>query len=304
MAVRTATYGKLAIKMRLTNPGPPPNQLFGIWYHRTMGQADEQNNAGLVAVRRADERLGALCRGPADPSVRRGRWFAADGATGFALRRHSGRVDRVLTGQGLRTEGTGLGRLFRSGRSGLGPAHRSRRFFQHREHVADLCELHQRLHPADHRQRERSLHRGAGAAHRAAGSVTFNYGILAPGAYTATLTCNNGTSASQAFTINAPPTVTVIDPDITGGADFATDVLGNPWDLADAADVPLLNDVTNPGSVLDAGLPALQATGTASGDPQVTLLNGGARPHQHATLSPSDVHADARYTVRTERRLG
>ncbi|MDH4064041.1 MAG: hypothetical protein OEW19_06550, partial [Acidobacteriota bacterium] len=34
MAIPTARYGKLAIKMRLTNPGPPPNQLMAIWYQR------------------------------------------------------------------------------------------------------------------------------------------------------------------------------------------------------------------------------------------------------------------------------
>jgi hypothetical protein len=108
------------------------------------------------------------------------------------------------------------------------------------------------------------------------GSVTFNYGVLAPGSYTATLTCANGTSSGRPFTVNAPPIVTVLDPDVTGGSDFASDVLGNPWDMADSADIPLLEDVTNASLVLDAGLPALQATGTSTGDPRVTLLNGTA----------------------------
>src|SRR5690606_28737419 len=122
------------------------------------------------------------------------------------------------------------------------------------------------------------------------GSIAFNYGVLAPGAYQASLSCNNGTSSSQAFTINAPPQVTVIDPDASGGADFATDVLGNPWDMADAGDVALLNGVVNPGLVNDAGQPALQGAGTSTGDPQVTLLNGGSalintRRYRHLTFT-------------------
>jgi hypothetical protein len=122
------------------------------------------------------------------------------------------------------------------------------------------------------------------------GSIAFNYGVLAPGAYTASLSCNNGTSSAQAFTINAPPQVTVIDPDVTGGHDFATDVLGNPWDMADAGDVPVIGGITGPGLVNDAGLPALQGTGTSTGDPAVTLLNGGAaiinsRRYRHLTFT-------------------
>src|SRR5262249_28713776 len=63
------------------------------------------------------------------------------------------------------------------------------------------------------------------------GSLQWNYGVLPPGSYTLRV----GT-ASRAFTVNGPPIVKVTDPDETGGEDFATTVLGNPWDMADAND--------------------------------------------------------------------
>jgi hypothetical protein len=106
--------------------------------------------------------------------------------------------------------------------------------------------------------------------------IPFNYGILAPGAYSLTLTCGGINSAAVPILVNTPPRVTVIDPDAAGGADFATDVLNNAWDMADAADVPQLFHVTGVSIVTDAGAPALQATNTSAGDPQVVLVNGGS----------------------------
>lgn len=67
-------------------------------------------------------------------------------------------------------------------------------------------------------------------------SFTWNYGVLPPGSYTLRIT--RGTSAGNTpFRVNAPPTLTITDPDETGGEDFAAAVLGNPWDMSDGADV-------------------------------------------------------------------
>jgi hypothetical protein len=67
-------------------------------------------------------------------------------------------------------------------------------------------------------------------------SYNWNYGILPPGTYTLRIT-RGSTVGSSTFRINTPPTLKVTDPDATGGEDFATAVLGNPWDMNDAADL-------------------------------------------------------------------
>jgi hypothetical protein len=70
------------------------------------------------------------------------------------------------------------------------------------------------------------------------GSINWNYGVLPPGTYTLRIT-SGGSQANRTFRINAPPTVRITDPDQTGGEDFATAVLGNPWDMNDGNDVRL-----------------------------------------------------------------
>lgn len=70
----------------------------------------------------------------------------------------------------------------------------------------------------------------------AGASYTWFYGGLPPGRYTLRIS-RGSTVGSTPFSINAPPIAHVIDPDETGGEDFASTVLGNPWDMNDAADV-------------------------------------------------------------------
>jgi hypothetical protein len=111
-----------------------------------------------------------------------------------------------------------------------------------------------------------------------------NHGVLPPGTWSFRVTCYTGgraggtafPSAAVNITINSPPLVTVHNPDATGGADFATAVLGNPWDMNALSDIPLLAGVTAASIVSEAGANALQATATAAGDPAVVLLNGGS----------------------------
>ena len=71
-----------------------------------------------------------------------------------------------------------------------------------------------------------------------ANSYLWNYGVLAPGSYTLTVTNSSG-SGSAIFTINNPPSIEVTDPSPTSGDDYATTVLGNAWDMNSAADIQL-----------------------------------------------------------------
>lgn len=288
MAIPTSRYGKLAVKMRLTNPGPPPNQLMAIWYHRTYGGPDEANQSGLVLW--GDPRDGwalyildlpTLQYVTTDGSLQSGQLASPLGGTPRPWHTQS-----LARGFELRAQGTAgysvpveIDWVRLTARDGAGAATMTITY-------AD-CTSHYTLRITDAEGVPFNVARGLAFG---SGSIAFNYGVLAPGAYQASISCTNGTSASQPFTINAPPQVTVIDPDAAGGADFATDVLGDPWDMADADDVAQLNGIVNAGLVNDAGQPALQGAGTSSGDPQVTLLNGGSaiintRRYRHLTFT-------------------
>jgi hypothetical protein len=100
-------------------------------------------------------------------------------------------------------------------------------------------------------------------------SYAWNYGVLPPGSYT--LRIRRGTSAAvtQAFRINAPPIVRLLNPDDTGGADYATDVLRNPWDMAGAPDVIFTSNIG--GASYSGGF--FHGTSNTTGDPSVFLLN-------------------------------
>ena len=69
------------------------------------------------------------------------------------------------------------------------------------------------------------------------GAFEWYYGILPPGSYVLRITSGTGIQ-TKPFSINTPPSLTILDPDETGGEDFATKVLGNAWDMNDASDVP------------------------------------------------------------------
>lgn len=278
MAVPTARYGKLAIKMRYTNPAPAAlgNQVIAAWYQRVMGEPDELSRAGMI-------QFGQPATGWAfyivDLQTR--QWIAPNGSPQTSplptspfgnhpaatwesspLARGIEFRPQALAGFNVPVEVEWARLTTRDGVPGASTLTVS----------YSGCTGTYVFRVGDGDTVAVPVAQGASSG---IGSFTFNYGVLAPGAYTASLTCGNGTSASRAFTINTPPLVRVIDPDVTGGADFATEVLGNPWDLADAADVPVLEGVINSTVVNEAGAPALQATGTNTGDPRVTLLNGG-----------------------------
>lgn len=126
-------------------------------------------------------------------------------------------------------------------------------------------------------------------------SRTFNAGIFPPGNYNVTVTCGNG-SATANFWINAPPQVTVLDPDEKG--DLATDwalMNGDPWDFEQPTDVDRITNVTfsqGPCATVPCGLVPTQfpgtglmfrgsswgAPGSQLGDPALGILEGAIVP--------------------------
>jgi hypothetical protein len=73
----------------------------------------------------------------------------------------------------------------------------------------------------------------------------FNAGVFPPGNYNVRAACTNGETAPVGFQINAPPRVTVLNPDEKG--DPATDwalMKGDPWDFEQPTDVDRIANVT------------------------------------------------------------
>jgi len=108
-------------------------------------------------------------------------------------------------------------------------------------------------------------------ANSASSPYQWNYGVVPPGTYTLRVTAG-ASVGNRAFTINNPPVVQVTEPDETGADDdYATTVLGNPWDMDAPADVQLTGaDNYTPAPASFAG-GIMSATNT-SNDPAVTLL--------------------------------
>ena len=106
------------------------------------------------------------------------------------------------------------------------------------------------------------------ASNVASNSYVWFYGFLPPGSYTLLVTNSSG-SGSAVFSINNPPSIAVTDPSQTSGEDYATKVLGNPWDMNDASDIQLTGSDYLTGLSFSGG--QLHATNT-NNDPNVTLL--------------------------------
>ncbi len=112
------------------------------------------------------------------------------------------------------------------------------------------------------------------------GSYRWVTPYLAPGTYY--LLARSSTSqimestqiVSPAFEVNTPPVVTILAPSYTSGPDYATTVVGNPWDMSSSDDVKALYNVVDAvfdngilGAVNDANNPDI----SRRGDPGIEL---------------------------------
>ena len=72
------------------------------------------------------------------------------------------------------------------------------------------------------------------------GAYTWTPPHLAPGRYYLFAGINNVGS----FVVNDPPAATLLNPTFTSGPDYATTVVGNPWDMNSATDILQTHNVT------------------------------------------------------------
>ena len=133
-------------------------------------------------------------------------------------------------------------------------------------------------------------------------SFNWNYGILPPGIYTITVVRGGVSSAANSFRINTPPTLRVDDPDETGGDDFATTVLGNPWDMTDSGDFKYDGGATIVDHLIFRSATAGLFNGTSdgvtvgfagsvpTGDPQLYVLSNGIASNTTAVIDTRRFH--------------
>lgn len=109
---------------------------------------------------------------------------------------------------------------------------------------------------------------------RTGGSFTWRNPGLAPGTYRVIAVSATGQTltAAENLVVDAPPTGRILDPSATSGPDYATEVIGDPWDFSNAADVERALGLV-PDSNLGDGMydaVSLRASGS-SGDPRLFL---------------------------------
>jgi hypothetical protein len=75
------------------------------------------------------------------------------------------------------------------------------------------------------------------AGRRTGGTHVWRTPNLAPGTYYIFGVVGRTTYAGPAFNVDPPPQGEILDPSYTSGPDYATEVVGNPWDMNDAADI-------------------------------------------------------------------
>jgi len=309
--IDTSRYRKLAVKMRVT--GAPANQqLVGYWYHDSYAASNYLNRAGGILLPTAipagtSEQLyvfdltqagsggsqlvaacggGGACSGVPAPwtneSVVRG--FRIDPASSFAS-------------QGIEIDWVRL------------TASNNQSSAAQMSVNLNSCSTFNYLSVTD----------ASGMAYAVTDSTgnnsqrTFNYGILPPGSYTLRAVCSTGTSGGTTFRVNAPPAVTVIDPDATGApaTDYAaTHRGGDRWDFEQPTDLAMTANVSVTSGVCAGGgcgfVPSdrpgaapgskmLRASSVGSnpsqlGDPALEFLNGAIPPlsgrrHEYLTFS-------------------
>lgn len=101
------------------------------------------------------------------------------------------------------------------------------------------------------------------------------------------MTAVGDTAYSDPLTIEAAPAIVIDNPDITGGEDYATAVLGNPWDFEGPDDVAEFGNVTD--VAFSDGILSGTNGGPDPGNPYIVLADNG-------DLHPGRYH---RFTIET-----
>jgi hypothetical protein len=103
-----------------------------------------------------------------------------------------------------------------------------------------------------------------------------------PGSVRPQVKINGVTSETPAgpWQINAMPTIKIVAPSYTSGQDFATSVVGNPWDMDSAADIASWKNLTGAPQFSNGLLTATSShistnCGMPWGDPELMLNMGG-----------------------------
>jgi len=143
-------------------------------------------------------------------------------------------------------------------------------------------------------------------------SFNWNYGVLPPGTYTLTVIRGGVASAGRTFRINTPPVFHMTDPDESGGVDFATTVLGNPWDMQDAADIKYDGGATIVDHLVSRsfsgglfhgisdGVVVGMAGSVPMGDPQMYLLSNPSAANTHDLIDTTRYHR-LTFSLQTDR---
>lgn len=100
------------------------------------------------------------------------------------------------------------------------------------------------------------------------GVAVFPASALPPGTYNISYTNASGTSPSAPVTVGARPVPVVIDPDVTGGDDYATFMRGNPWDFNEVSD---LSNCVNCTFAVGGGVVNGSTAGPVTFDPNLEL---------------------------------
>lgn len=293
-----ARYRKLAVKMRITGL-PSPSQMVAYWFHSGIGDTNWLNRAGgalVPAISPAgnSEAVYILDLASVTNPLPVGTTAAPYAAPGEVVKGF--RLDPVYaSAAGVEIDWVRLTASNNQSAAALMPV------------TLSGCSAFQSLTVTDATGLGTVITDSTGNN----ASRTFNYGIFPPGAYNVRATCSNGTSAPVAFTVNAPPTVTVIDPDEKGdpSTDYALLARNDPWDFEQVTDLARVFNVsttggacgtTGPCGVVPTERPggtgnmlrASSAGGTNQelGDPGLEMLNGAlvplnSRRHQILTFS-------------------
>ncbi|MBL8139607.1 MAG: hypothetical protein JNM38_00745 [Acidobacteria bacterium] len=138
------------------------------------------------------------------------------------------------------------------------------------------------------------------------GSFTWDYSFLPPGTWTITATgltaSNQNRTITQTLVIDAPPVLSVVEPDVKGGRDFARAVIGDAWDLSNPEDVSRygrLQQITNP-SYSDNGLTGGTTGGAGTpwgSDSSVMFLDDAGKPVGSEFKIDADTYYRLSFTV-------